>query len=123
MRNPLIPDSQIELESADEALKEAKRIGFPVMLKAAAGGGGRGMRVVRTEDELQTAFNDARNEASKAFGNATIFIEKFIENPKHIEVQILGDNHGNIVHLYERDCSVQRRFQKVVDLFETTAPI
>ena len=113
---PLIPDSQIELESADEALKEAKRIGFPVMLKAAAGGGGRGMRVVRTEDELQTAFNDARNEASKAFGNATIFIEKFIENPKHIEVQILGDNHGNIVHLYERDCSVQRRFQKVVEV-------
>ncbi len=113
---PLIPDSKEKLTSAEQALSEAQRIGFPVMLKAAAGGGGRGMRVVRQADELATSFNDARNEALKAFGDDTVFIEKFIENPKHIEVQILGDNHGNIVHLFERDCSVQRRFQKVIEI-------
>ncbi len=113
---PLIPDSHIELKSSEDVLNEARRIGFPVMLKAAAGGGGRGMRVVREESEVVNAFNDASNEALKAFGDATVFIEKFIENPKHIEVQILGDNYGNIVHLYERDCSLQRRFQKVVEV-------
>jgi len=113
---PLIPDSQIALNSAEIALSEAKRIGFPVMLKAAAGGGGRGMRVVHEESEVVNAYNDATNEALKAFGDSTMFIEKFIENPKHIEVQILGDNYGNIVHLYERDCSVQRRFQKVIEI-------
>lgn len=86
------------------------------MLKAAAGGGGRGMRVVRSENEIENAFQEAKGEAKKAFGDDTIFIEKFIDNPKHIEVQILGDNHGNIVHLFERDCSVQRRFQKVVEV-------
>ncbi|MFD2892227.1 pyruvate carboxylase [Flavobacterium chuncheonense] len=113
---PLIQDSEINLETVEDAQKEASRIGFPVMLKAAAGGGGRGMRVVRNSDEIKTAFVNAKSEALKAFGDDTLFIEKFIDNPKHIEVQILGDNHGNIVHLYERDCSVQRRFQKVIEI-------
>ncbi|MFN7119262.1 MAG: pyruvate carboxylase, partial [Saprospiraceae bacterium] len=95
---------------------EAQRIGFPVIIKAAAGGGGRGMRVVRDEDQLIKEYKEASGEAKTAFGDGTVFLEKFIENPKHIEVQILGDKHGNIVHLYERDCSVQRRFQKVVEV-------
>ncbi|HEY8920499.1 MAG TPA: biotin carboxylase N-terminal domain-containing protein, partial [Chitinophaga sp.] len=113
---PLIEDSQVKLESVALALQEATRIGFPVMLKAAAGGGGRGMRVVHNAAGLEKSFTEARSEAAKAFGDDTIFIEKFIEEPKHIEVQLMGDNHGNIVHLYERDCSVQRRFQKVVEI-------
>ena len=113
---PLIEDSQEDLVNYEIALKEARRIGFPVMVKAASGGGGRGMRVVRTEPELENSFSEAKNEALKAFGDDTIFIEKFIERPKHIEIQIMGDNYGNIVHLYERDCSVQRRFQKVVEV-------
>ncbi len=113
---PLISDSKIDLISFSIALTEAKKVGFPIMLKAAAGGGGRGMRVVREETLLEQMFNEAKREAKTAFGDDTIFIEKFIESPKHIEVQILGDKHGNIVHLYERDCSVQRRFQKVVEI-------
>ena len=113
---PLIEDSNIDLVNAQIALEEAKRIGFPVIIKAAAGGGGRGMRVVRSEEDLVTEFNEARNEAENAFGDGTIFLEKFIENPKHIEIQILGDRYGNIVYLFERDCSVQRRFQKVVEI-------
>lgn len=119
---PLIPDSQTELLSLKDAMVEAEQIGYPVMLKAAAGGGGRGMRVVRNEEDLSKAFFEARNEAAKAFGDDTVFLEKFIENPKHLEVQILGDNHGNIVHLFERDCSVQRRFQKVVEMAPSTLP-
>ncbi|MDP5169397.1 MAG: pyruvate carboxylase, partial [Bacteroidia bacterium] len=119
---PLIPDSQTDLLTLKDAVNEAESIGYPVMLKAAAGGGGRGMRVVRTEEELSRAFFDARNEAKKAFGDDTVFLEKFIESPKHLEVQILGDNHGNIVHLFERDCSVQRRFQKVVEMAPSTLP-
>ncbi len=113
---PLIPDSREENMTPEFALTEAERIGFPVMVKAAAGGGGRGMRVVRQAEEFEKAFNEAKNEARNAFGDDTIFLEKFIEDPKHIEVQLLGDQHGNIVHLYERDCSVQRRFQKVVEV-------
>ncbi|RYC72029.1 MULTISPECIES: pyruvate carboxylase [Spirosoma] len=113
---PLIPDSREENMSPEFALQEAQRIGFPVMVKAAAGGGGRGMRVVRNVDDFEKAFTEAKNEARNAFGDDTIFLEKFIEDPKHIEVQLLGDQHGNIVHLYERDCSVQRRFQKVVEV-------
>ncbi len=113
---PLIEDSNQDLVNGDIALAEAKRIGFPVMVKAASGGGGRGMRVVRSEEKLVQAFNEAGSEALKAFGDDTIFIEKFIDNPKHIEVQIMGDNYGNLVHLYERDCSVQRRYQKVVEV-------
>ena len=113
---PMIEDSKEDLVNFDIALSEARKIGFPVMVKAAAGGGGRGMRVVREEEALEKAFSEAKNEAKNAFGDDTIFIEKFIDQPKHIEVQLLGDQHGNLVHLYERDCSVQRRFQKVVEV-------
>ncbi len=113
---PVIEDSQVDLLSEEVALQEAERIGFPVMLKAAAGGGGRGMRVIRDAKSLKNAYAEARAEASKAFGDDTVFLEKFIEEPRHIEVQIMGDNYGNLVHLYERDCSVQRRFQKVVEV-------
>lgn len=113
---PIIEDNQEKLDTFEVALKEAKRIGFPIMIKASAGGGGRGMRVVRNEAELEKAYNEAKGEAGRSFGDDTLFMEKFIENPKHIEVQIMGDNYGNIVHLYERDCSVQRRFQKVVEI-------
>ncbi|MFD1143440.1 pyruvate carboxylase [Larkinella insperata] len=113
---PMIPDSRADLSDYSFALSEAQRIGFPVMIKAVAGGGGRGMRVVRQEEDFEKSFNEARNEAKNAFGDDTIFLEKFVVDPKHIEVQLLGDTHGNIVHLYERDCSVQRRFQKVVEV-------
>jgi pyruvate carboxylase len=113
---PVIESNEKPLKDAETALEEAERIGFPVMLKAASGGGGRGMRVVYEPDLLANEFNSARNEAKTAFGDDTVFIEKFVANPKHIEVQIMADNHGNIVHLYERDCSVQRRYQKVVEV-------
>lgn len=113
---PIIESNREALADALIALDEAHRIGYPLMLKAAAGGGGRGMRVVRTDEELEKAFREARSEAKNAFGDDTVFLEKFVENPKHIEVQIAADSFGNIVHLYERDCSVQRRFQKVVEV-------
>lgn len=113
---PVIEDNVLPLLDSKTALSEAIRIGFPVIIKASAGGGGRGMRVVREQNELELLFNEARNEAANAFGNDTVFIEKFVENPKHIEVQLLGDHFGNIVHLFERDCSVQRRYQKVVEI-------
>jgi len=113
---PIIESNTEPLTEEAVALKEANRIGYPLMLKAAAGGGGRGMRIVRSDEELQKAFREARSEAKNAFGDDTVFLEKFVENPKHIEVQIAADNDGNIVHLYERDCSVQRRFQKVVEI-------
>lgn len=113
---PLIEDSQVDIDSDEVLFSEARRIGFPIMVKAVAGGGGRGMRIVRKEEDLLTEYQEAKGEAKTAFGNDTVFLEKFIENPKHIEVQILGDQHGNIVHLFERDCSVQRRFQKVVEV-------
>ena len=113
---PLIESSKVDLKDAKIAVKEGKRIGFPVMLKAAAGGGGRGMRVVRSAEELENAFNEATREALNAFGDGTMFLEKFVEEPKHIEIQIAADKHGNSVHLFERDCSVQRRFQKVVEV-------
>ena len=113
---PVIEDNKIALTDAKIALTETLRIGLPVILKASAGGGGRGMRVIRAVEELEQTFNEAKREAGNAFGDDTIFIEKFVDDPKHIEVQILGDHHGNIVHLFERDCSVQRRFQKVVEI-------
>jgi len=113
---PLIEDSKAPLTDADIALREAEGIGFPVIIKAAAGGGGRGMRIVRQAKDLKGEYVEASSEALKAFGDGTVFLEKYIENPKHIEVQILGDKYGNIVHLFERDCSVQRRFQKVVEV-------
>ena len=112
---PTIPGVEKAIASEEEAVEFAAKCGYPVMLKAAAGGGGRGMRIVRSEEELLPQFRSARSEAEKAFGIDDIFIEKYLENPKHIEVQILGDKYGNIVHLYERDCSIQRRHQKVIE--------
>lgn len=112
---PVIEDAS-DIKSTEDALKGAASIGYPVILKAASGGGGRGMRVVWNDEELKKAFPEASGEALKSFGDATIFMEKYVDNPKHIEVQLLGDEHGNLVHLYERDCSVQRRFQKVVEV-------
>lgn len=113
---PIIESNKKDLTSLAIAQEEANRIGYPLMLKAAAGGGGRGMRVVRNDEELGKSFPEARSEAKNAFGDDTVFLEKFVERPKHIEVQIAADSYGNIVHLYERDCSVQRRFQKVVEV-------
>lgn len=113
---PVIEDNREPLLSEDVILREAERIGYPVMLKASAGGGGRGMRVINGPDTLIQAVSEAKREAGNAFGNDTLFLEKYVEDPKHIEVQILGDRHGNLVHLFERDCSVQRRFQKVVEI-------
>ena len=112
---PIIRSNVAVLDSVEIAVIEANKIGYPLMLKAASGGGGRGMRVIRNEDELKKAFPESKREAGNAFGDDTVFIEKFVENPKHIEIQIVADNHGNIVHLFERDCSVQRRYQKVIE--------
>ncbi|WP_298480752.1 pyruvate carboxylase [uncultured Maribacter sp.] len=112
---PIIQSSDKDLTSVEIALSEADRIGYPIMLKAASGGGGRGMRVIRKEADLRKAFPEARRESLNAFGDDTVFLEKFVENPKHIEIQIVADEHGNMVHLYERDCSVQRRYQKVIE--------
>jgi pyruvate carboxylase len=113
---PIVEASPEALSDYEDVLAIAQKIGFPVMVKAATGGGGRGMRVVRLESELKKAFSEASREAKTAFGDDRVFIEKYIDDPKHIEVQILGDSHGNLVHLFERDCSVQRRFQKVVEV-------
>ena len=112
---PTIPGVDKPIRADKEAKEFAKHCGYPVMLKAAAGGGGRGMRIVKREEDLLEAFYSAQSEARKAFGNDDIFIEKYLEKPKHIEVQILGDEYGNIVHLFERDCSIQRRHQKVIE--------
>ena len=102
---PIIPGSTEPLKDGEDALAKAKSFGFPIILKAAAGGGGRGMRRCDKEEEVIPAFNMVKSEAKKAFGNDDIFIEKFLEEPKHIEIQVLADEHGNVVHLYERDCS------------------
>ena len=110
-----IPGGSKAIESDEEAKQEARECGYPVMLKASAGGGGRGMRVVYSEEALIAEYNSAKSESKKAFGSDEIFIEKYLDKPKHIEVQVLGDNYGNLVHLYERDCSIQRRHQKVVE--------
>ncbi|MBC2579661.1 pyruvate carboxylase [Clostridium sp. DJ247] len=116
-----IPGVEKPIQSEEEAVEFAKICGYPVMLKAAAGGGGRGMRIVTHEEELVQAYRSAKNEAKKAFGIDDIFIEKYLEKPKHIEVQVLGDKHGNVVHLYERDCSIQRRHQKVIEITPAVA--
>lgn len=112
---PTIPGVEQAIKSDSEAVEFANSCGYPVMLKASAGGGGRGMRIVQNEEELIRNFHEARSEAKKAFGIDDIFIEKYIDSPKHIEVQILGDKYGNIVHLFERDCSIQRRHQKLIE--------
>jgi pyruvate carboxylase len=113
---PIIESNTNKLTSLKVALSEADAIGYPLMLKAASGGGGRGMRIIRKGKDLELNFDSARNEALNAFGDDTMFLEKYVEDPKHIEVQIVADNHGNIRHLHERDCSVQRRHQKVVEI-------
>jgi acetyl-CoA carboxylase biotin carboxylase subunit len=112
---PMLPGSDGPVEGEDKALKVAMDIGYPVIIKAVAGGGGRGMRVVRMPSELPTLFRTAQREAEAAFGNGDVYIEKYLENPRHIEFQILGDHHGNVVHLGERECSIQRRHQKLVE--------
>jgi acetyl-CoA carboxylase biotin carboxylase subunit len=117
---PTIPGSDGLLESIDEAKKIAAEIGYPVIMKATAGGGGRGMRVVWHEDEVENAFNSAKQESGAAFGNDGLYMEKYIEDPRHIEIQIAGDQYGKVCHLSERDCSIQRRHQKLVE--ETPSP-
>lgn len=113
---PMIPGSEGTVSSVQEVLDFGEKYGYPIIIKAINGGGGRGMRVVKNAEEAATSYDLAKSEAKKAFGSDEIYIEKYLENPKHIEVQILGDTHGNLVHLYERDCSVQRRHQKLVEI-------
>jgi acetyl-CoA carboxylase biotin carboxylase subunit len=117
---PIIPGTEDALLNADEARQIADEIGYPLLMKAAGGGGGRGMRVVLSADELVEAFNMARSEASLAFGNPDVYLERYLDSPRHVEVQVLGDKHGNVVHLGTRDCSLQRRHQKIVE--EAPAP-
>ena len=112
---PVVPGSEGTIDTAQDARVLAKCIGYPVILKAVAGGGGRGMRIVWNESEIEMAFNTARNEALSAFGDGSMYLEKYIVEPRHIEFQILGDAYGNVVHLGERDCSLQRRHQKVIE--------
>jgi pyruvate carboxylase len=113
---PVLGGTAAAVTSADEAIEVARKLGFPIILKAAKGGGGRGMRVVQKEEELAAALEAAQRESLTAFGSDEVFVEKFVERARHIEVQLLGDSHGNLMHLYERDCSVQRRHQKVVEV-------
>ncbi|WP_340296493.1 pyruvate carboxylase [Staphylococcus coagulans] len=113
---PVIPGTDGPVDNFERAKAFAEEAGFPLMIKATSGGGGKGMRIVKEASELEEAFTRAKSEAEKSFGNSEVYIEKFIDNPKHIEVQIIGDEAGNIIHLYERDCSVQRRHQKVVEV-------
>lgn len=112
---PCVPGSDGLVKDEKEAAKIAGEIGYPVLIKATAGGGGRGMRVAANELALQSAFQQARAEAEAAFGNPDVYIEKYVENPRHVEVQIIADQHGNVVHLWERDCSTQRRHQKIIE--------
>ena len=118
---PTVPGSDGPIDNEQEALAIARKIGFPVLIKAAAGGGGRGMRVAHNEPSLVTGFHSARAEAEKAFKDSTVYLEKYIEKPRHVEIQIIGDTHGNIVHLGERDCSLQRRHQKLLE--ESPCPV
>jgi acetyl-CoA carboxylase biotin carboxylase subunit len=118
---PIVPGSDGAVDDEAAAVKAAKRIGYPVIIKAVAGGGGRGMRVVRKQSELGPAFETARNEAQQAFGTPDVYLEKFIERPRHIEFQVLGDKHGKVIHLGERECSIQRRHQKLIE--ESPSPI
>jgi acetyl-CoA carboxylase biotin carboxylase subunit len=118
---PVVPGSDGVVESVDEAKEIARAIGFPVIIKAVAGGGGRGMRIVREESELENAFKTASHEAEQGFNNPSVYIEKYIDQPRHVEVQVFGDMHGNVIHFGERDCSVQRRHQKLIE--ESPSPV
>ena len=112
---PVVPGSEGGVATMSEAKKAAKKIGYPVLIKASAGGGGRGMKLARTEKDLEIAVKTAKTEAKAAFGDDTIYLEKFLEGPRHIEIQVMADSHGNVCHLWERDCSLQRRNQKVFE--------
>lgn len=118
---PVVPGSDGAIESVEEGIKFAKECGFPVLIKAASGGGGKGMKVVRQESEFSEAYSTARSEAKANFGDDTVYMEKYLEKPRHIEIQIFGDEHGNAIHLGERDCSIQRRHQKLVE--EAPSPV
>jgi acetyl-CoA carboxylase biotin carboxylase subunit len=118
---PTVPGSEDVVEDAEQASELAESIGFPLLIKASAGGGGRGMRLVREPEELARQFDAARNEAGTAFGVPDVYLEKFVVEPRHIEFQIMGDSHGNIVHLFERECSIQRRHQKLLEECPSTA--
>jgi acetyl-CoA carboxylase biotin carboxylase subunit len=118
---PIVPGTPGPVEDPEEALEFARQIGFPVIIKAAAGGGGKGMRVARDPDDFLRSFQLARSEALSAFGNGDVFVEKFLVRPRHVEFQVLGDTHGNVIHLGERDCSVQRRHQKLIE--EAPCPV
>ena len=112
---PVVPGSEGTIEDLDEGGREAERIGYPLMIKAAAGGGGKGMRVCREPEQFEKAFSMARNEAAGAFDDPRVYVERLVERPRHVEIQVLGDRHGNVVHLGERDCSIQRRHQKLIE--------
>jgi acetyl-CoA carboxylase biotin carboxylase subunit len=112
---PLVPGTEGTVADAGQALSVARDLGFPVLIKAAAGGGGRGMRVVQSESEFETSFRNAQREAQAVFGDGSMYVEKYLEHPRHVEVQVLADRHGNIVHICERDSSIQRRYQKLIE--------
>lgn len=118
---PTVPGTDGLVENIDDALKTAKEIGYPVIIKATAGGGGKGIRVAQDEEDLVKAISTAQKEAERAFGNGGVYIEKFLVNPRHVEIQVLADKHGNVIHLGERDCSIQRRMQKLVE--EAPSPV
>ena len=118
---PVVPGSKGSVKSINDAKKIAKEIGYPIMLKAAAGGGGKGIRIVKSEEEIENSYNLVKQEALISFKDDEIYIEKFIENPRHVEIQILADEHGNVIHLGERDCTVQRKNQKVIEETPSTA--
>lgn len=118
---PVVPGSEGALESVEDGLAFAKEAGYPVLIKAASGGGGKGMKVVRSPEEFQEAYSTARSEAKANFGDDTVYVEKYLEKPRHIEIQVFGDTHGNAIHLGERDCSTQRRHQKLVE--EAPSPV
>ncbi|HXX64974.1 MAG TPA: biotin carboxylase N-terminal domain-containing protein, partial [Bacteroidota bacterium] len=118
---PVVPGSDGAVKSVEEAREIAQSIGYPIIIKAVAGGGGRGMRIVREEPELELAYKTAQHEAEQGFSNADVYIERYIEQPRHVEVQVFGDEHGNVIHFGERDCSVQRRHQKLIE--ESPSPV
>lgn len=118
---PVIPGSSGSVKNSDDAMEIAEKIGYPVMLKAAAGGGGKGIRIVNNKEELESNYNIVKQEAKISFNDDEIYIEKFVKNPRHVEIQILADEHGNVIHLGERDCSIQRKHQKIIEETPSTA--